>query len=164
MQWPVVRNMKKLYFIILSLVFFSCENQLELSGNWVIIEMAHSGEKVYPQTESEQITISVSPIGYEGSEKIKFNIGDSTVTFPGFQSDILKSRFSIRGDSIFFRALTENAADEKNSELTRKTFLGDFKIIRELRKENIRLKSKLTIIRLINEEYLFDKRLDDILR
>lgn len=155
--------MSKLKFLIVTLVLVSCQRGLKLEGNWVILEMAHKGELVYPETISDEINLEVNVAGYQGSEKVHFSVVDSTVVFPGFQSDRLACAFSIKGDSIFFKEIPRDMYKDEDYQITKRTFLGAFEIIRELREENLRLKSDLTIIRLVNEDYLFDRQLDKVL-
>ncbi|WP_435624011.1 hypothetical protein [Flagellimonas sp.] len=152
--------MKKITLLLLVFAVCSCQNKLELDGNWVIIEMAHYGEKVYPETISNEFRVEFNVDGYDGAEKVRFNAADSTVTFPGFKSDYLDLKFSMSTDSIHFKGF-DGTSKEESHKLTKRTFLRDFEIVNESDNNYLRLNSDLTIIRMVKEEYLLEEKLDD---
>ncbi|MEK6152581.1 hypothetical protein WIW50_04950 [Flavobacteriaceae bacterium 3-367] len=135
-----------------------------MEGIWIIEEMYHSGKQIYPNTivAGVQVIIEVDPAGYENAEKITFAVTDSSAILPGFESDVLKTTFSVLKDSIVFKQKGDSVYDPRANEFGRKIFLDKFEIIRFPREEILGLKSRSTTIRLINQDYLFQRSFDEI--
>ena len=156
--------MKKHLLLIIILLCFGCENQPELNGKWVILEMTHKGTEIYPQTISNEIRISYNVAGYEGAEKINFKTIDSTAVLPGFKSDEIQVEFKKIKNKLSFKLINDTVYESKNYDFAKEVFLQDFELITLTRKDIIELKSDLTFIKLINEKELFDQRINNILR
>lgn len=124
--------------------------------------MYFNGEEVYPETISENIIISINPMGYEDAEQILFSVNDSIVSLPGFKSDRMLLKFIILKDTLQFKFVENEIYNSEELNTTKNIFLEKFQIILFPRKEMLELKSKTTSIRLINKNYLMQKRIDDI--
>ena len=66
--------------------------EYKLSGDWVILNMSYNSKNVYPKDLTPN-RISFNVIGYEAVEKIRFDVEDSSIVLPGFNSEELKLRF-----------------------------------------------------------------------
>lgn len=167
MSSPKVAKWKKYYAlrknrITLFLLFFSllsCSNPLDLDGRWIITKMTYNGEVVYPNTISNNIRFTITIEGYEGAEIIKFNTQDSTVIFPGFNSDEITYSFNIRNDSLkTIKSLNAEILDSTES-----IFDQDYKLIRLKNKYRLGLKSSKTEMIIIKESYLMEQRIKGFL-
>ena len=149
--------MKKLLLLFSCFSILSCASVLELNGNWIVEEIIHYGVEIYPNTVSENIQLSIDPAGYEGAEKISFDSKNLKVMFPGMESNMLEAEYKIQSDSITFYQESNNRSIGEEYVKTKEVFLQKFEIIKFPRKEILGLKSSSTIIKLINEDYLFEK-------
>ena len=75
---------KRIIYLFIGFLSVSCSENIDLNGNWIIMEMQYKGESVYPNTISNGFSVQLNIVGYEGAEKITFQSLDSTIVLPGF--------------------------------------------------------------------------------
>ncbi|WOD42095.1 hypothetical protein [Hwangdonia lutea] len=156
--------MQKHLLLIIMFICFSCENQPELNGKWVILNITHKGRNIYPQTVSDKISVTYNVVGFESSEKINFKIIDSTIVFPGFKSNKIKAGFKNIKNRLSFKLVNDDVYKSKDYDFTKEVFLQDFELTNLSQKNIIELKSYSTFIRLINEKEIFDQRINKLFR
>ncbi len=94
-----------LILVFLSLLLYSC-NQIDkedFSGEWIVNKATFKNVDIsFPTTKS--IKLSVMPLGYGNKNTITFNLKDSTVSFPGINTEDIPCKWKI-GDkklTIYF--------------------------------------------------------------
>ena len=49
--------MKKAILSLLIFFFYSCSNEIELDGKWVILKMTYENKEIYPETKSDKVEL-----------------------------------------------------------------------------------------------------------
>lgn len=152
---------KNILTILFLILLTSCEEPLELDGKWIISKMTYKGEEVYPSTISKKTRIIVNIDGYDGAERIYFKVQDSTITFPGFNSDKIVANFQINEKKL--KTAIKNSNQIKDSLLsnTGNIFLQDYEIINLKHRFKIGLKSPKTKMIIIKESYLIKQQINN---
>ncbi|WP_029511385.1 hypothetical protein [Croceivirga radicis] len=156
--------MKKLtIFLIIGLLGVSCSQTVDLNGNWVILEMQHNGEPVYPNSISKEISFEFNIAGYEGAEKLIFQSQDSTIILPGFDCEKITGIFKYETDKIIIELPEQNEYLNSEFDLTKKMLLGDFELIKFPNKNILGLRSGGTGIKMVKEKHLLEERINIIM-
>jgi hypothetical protein len=145
--------MRNFFLLLVFLNFSSCDitNQIELDGKWIITKMIYDGKSVYPESLSPVIRIVYN--GNKKSESITFQVSDSTMILPGFQSQQLKTQFTFDKGKLKIDANDSSS----ESELTNKIFSGTYDLTFSNKEKTLKLKSDKTYITLISFEEIISK-------
>ena len=144
------------------LLLYSCSQNVELNDTWLIEKMVVNDAEIYPNTVSESISITFRPTGYEQYEELRFEVLDSTVILPGFNSESYKMRFRVQGDTLKFY----DVLSDQNIHAYYKQHLFDepFKILSYKKEEYLELKSDSVYFMLFSERGLTRNRVNDIFK
>ncbi len=150
--------MKIILVILLLILFNSCDNTRELDGKWVITKMTYNGEEIYPKTISENFRIIANINGYEGAERVQFRVEDSTIVFPGFNTDEIVANFSLSSKKLKTSLNNSNQIPDTSLLRADAIFIQDYDIIDLEHKFKMGLKSQKTKMIIIKESYLIEQQ------
>jgi hypothetical protein len=154
--------MKNVILLIIILCCFSCKNEPELDGLWIISKSYHKGKWIHPRTISDKIRIKYNFAGYEENEIIRFKITDSTALLPGFNSQEINVKFNKKNGKINFRLIDEKLYESKEYDITKEIFLQDFELITQTRQYIIELKSDSTYFKLIDVNHVIEEQTNNL--
>ena len=154
---------KHIAIIFLGFLLLSCSNEVDLNGNWAILEMVHNGQSIYPNSISKEIEIDFNVEGYEGAEKLTFKKIDSTVILPGFDCEKMIGKFKFQSEKVIIDIPEQNQYSNDQFGLAKKILVGEFEIIKYPNKNILGLRSSSTGIKMANEKYLLEERINRLM-
>lgn len=157
--------MKNILYLLIVFLSFSCSQEFDFNGRWVILKILHNDELIYPNTIYGSSIVKINASDYSDAETIDFITKDSVVILPGFNSSEVKAGFTVNDKKITFKYLpyfiNENFIGSDS--LIRAVFIKDFELVPFPTKENIGFKSENTTIELVRESYLIRNKIEQTL-
>ncbi|MEO1053679.1 MAG: hypothetical protein AAFX87_23790 [Bacteroidota bacterium] len=86
-------------YLFLLVLLVGCSNlaeQVTTEGEWYIVEMSHRGREVYPET----VYAGLGAVNFDELEKMVFDLEDSSIIVPGFNSEEIKLKFNIESNKL----------------------------------------------------------------
>lgn len=160
--------MKNLIILLFPIWFISCSQPVidDIRGAWIIVEITHEGDGIYPNTICDKPFISVDYTDGQFPEKIVFEEKSGMVEIPGFNTCKTKYSFNFNYDTVSITPIQMLNGTIIPNELATDIFMQKFIITANpklwQKYKGITLTSEHTQIVLINEVSYIDCKTDAI--